>query len=56
MGRMRRTKIEQSVVLDVQRALEARLMDGSWGAGTCLPAERRLAEMLGVSQNTVREA
>ena len=31
-------------------------MDGSWGAGTCLPAERRLAEMLGVSQNSVREA
>jgi GntR family transcriptional repressor for pyruvate dehydrogenase complex len=56
MWRMRRAKIERSVVLDVQRALEAHLVDGSWGAGTRLPAERRLAEMLGVSRNSVREA
>jgi GntR family transcriptional repressor for pyruvate dehydrogenase complex len=56
MRRMRRTKIEPSVVLNVQRALEERLVDGSWGAGTRLPAERRLAEMLGVSRNSVREA
>ncbi len=44
------------MVLEVQRALEARLVEGSWGAGTRLPAERTLAEMLGVSRNTVREA
>lgn len=56
MWRMRRAKIDRSVVLDVQRALEAHLVDGSWGAGTRLPAERRLAEMLGVSRNSVREA
>ena len=54
--RVGRARIEQSVVLDVQRALEERLVDGSWGAGTRLPAERRLAEMLGVSRNSVREA
>ena len=44
------------MVLDVQRALEERLADGSWSAGTRLPAERQLAEMLGVSRNSVREA
>ena len=31
-------------------------MDGSWGAGTRLPAERQLAELFGVSRNSVREA
>jgi len=56
MWRMRRAKIERSVVLDVQHALEEHLADGSWGPGTRLPAERRLAEMLGVSRNSVREA
>lgn len=45
-----------SVAEDARRALEAHLLDGSWRAGTRLPAERTLAEMLGVSRNSLREA
>lgn len=48
--------MEKSVVFGVQCALETRLLDGTWGAGERLPAERRLSEMLGVSRNSVREA
>lgn len=48
--------MEQSVVQDALRALEARLADGTWGAGARIPAERQLAEMLGVSRNSLREA
>lgn len=46
----------RSVAEIAQRALEARLIDGSWTAGTRLPAERTLAESLGVSRNSLREA
>ena len=45
-----------SVAEEARRALEARLLDGSWTAGTRLPAERKLAEILGVSRNSLREA
>lgn len=45
-----------SVAEDARRALEAHLLDGSWRVGTRLPAERTLAEMLGVSRNSLREA
>ncbi|MCP4635132.1 MAG: FadR family transcriptional regulator [Methyloversatilis sp.] len=38
------------------RALEARLLDGHYPAGARLPAERALAEELGVSRGTLREA
>lgn len=46
----------RSVAEEAQRALEVRLLDGSWTAGTRLPAERVLAETLGVSRNSLREA
>jgi GntR family transcriptional regulator, transcriptional repressor for pyruvate dehydrogenase complex len=36
--------------------LESRLLDGSWTAGMRLPAERQLAETLGISRNALREA
>ncbi len=45
-----------SSVTRVLRELERHLLDGSWPTGTRLPAERALAEHLGVSRNTVREA
>lgn len=45
-----------NIVARVQRALERHLVDGSWPPGTRLPAERVLAEQMGVSRNTVREA
>ena len=45
-----------SVAEQTQRALEVRLLDGSWPAGTRLPAERVLAETMGVSRNSLREA
>lgn len=47
---------QRNVTENVQRQLEARLIDGSWPAGTRLPAERALAESLGVSRNSLREA
>jgi GntR family transcriptional repressor for pyruvate dehydrogenase complex len=46
----------RSVTEAAQRALEAHLLDGSWSPGTRLPAERGLAEALGVSRNSLREA
>lgn len=46
----------RSVAEEVQHALEVRLLDGSWTPGTRLPAERILAETLGVSRNSLREA
>lgn len=45
-----------NAVAEVQHALETRLLDGSWPAGTRLPAERTLAQQMAVSRNTVREA
>ena len=47
---------QRSVAEKARRAMEARLLDGSWSAGTRLPPERRLAETLGVSRHTLREA
>jgi GntR family transcriptional repressor for pyruvate dehydrogenase complex len=38
------------------RQLEAKVLEGSWGTSARLPAERALAEMMGVSRSTVREA
>ena len=46
----------RSVTEAAQRALEVHLLDGSWSPGTRLPAERVLAERLGVSRNSLREA
>ena len=40
----------------VMRQMETALLDGSWPAGTRLPAERVLAQQYGVSRNTIREA
>ncbi len=40
----------------VMRQMETALLDGSWRAGTKLPAERVLAERYDVARNTVREA
>ncbi len=45
-----------SVAEQTRRALEVHLLDGSWPVGTRLPAERVLAETMGVSRNSVREA
>jgi GntR family transcriptional repressor for pyruvate dehydrogenase complex len=47
---------QRSVAEEAQRALEVHLLDGSWTPGTRLPAERVLAEALGVSRNSLREA
>jgi GntR family transcriptional repressor for pyruvate dehydrogenase complex len=47
---------QRSVAEAAQRALEVHLLDGSWSPGTRLPAERALAETLGVSRNSLREA
>ncbi|HEY1997171.1 FadR/GntR family transcriptional regulator [Paraburkholderia sp.] len=38
------------------RQLEEKVLEGSWGTSTRLPAERTLAELMGVSRSTVREA
>ena len=38
------------------RQLEEKVLEGSWGQSARLPAERTLAETLGVSRSTVREA
>jgi GntR family transcriptional repressor for pyruvate dehydrogenase complex len=40
----------------IVRHIESRLLDGSWQAGSRLPPERSMAEELGVSRNTLREA
>jgi GntR family transcriptional regulator, transcriptional repressor for pyruvate dehydrogenase complex len=47
---------QRSITEQAQRALEVHLLDGSWSPGTRLPAERVLAESLGVSRNSLREA
>lgn len=46
----------RSIAVSAQRALEERLINGTWGAGSRLPPERKLAEMLGISRNSLREA
>lgn len=38
------------------RQLEEKVLEGSWGSAARLPAERSLAELMGVSRSTVREA
>jgi len=48
--------VQRSMVDVAQRAIEARLIDGSWTAGMRLPAERVLAESLAVSRGSLREA
>ncbi|MGV2289717.1 FadR/GntR family transcriptional regulator [Trinickia sp. YCB016] len=40
----------------VMRQMETALIDGTWRAGSRLPAERALAEQYDVSRNTIREA
>jgi len=47
---------QRSVTERAQRALEVHLLEGSWTPGVRLPAERVLAESLGVSRNSLREA
>lgn len=47
---------QNKVADQARRAIEVRLLDGLWGAGTRLPAERELADMLGVSRASLREA
>jgi GntR family transcriptional repressor for pyruvate dehydrogenase complex len=51
MAMARRTVAEAA-----QRAIEVRLIDGSWSPGKRLPGERELAQSLGVSRNSLREA
>ena len=48
--------VHSSVTEEIQRELEPRLLNGSWTVGTRLPAERILAETLGVSRNSLRVA
>jgi GntR family transcriptional repressor for pyruvate dehydrogenase complex len=48
--------MSKNVAVVAQRALEEKLIDGTWKMGTRLPAERTLAESLGVSRNSLREA
>ena len=55
-GTDRRLWVSKNVAVVAQRALEEKLIDGTWSVGTRLPAERKLAESLGVSRNSLREA
>jgi len=50
-GMQARGRVEQ-----VMRKMETALLDGTWPAGTRLPAERLLAAQYGVARNTIREA
>lgn len=45
-----------NLVAKALHRMEVHLLDGSWKPGTRLPPERRLADELGVSRGTVREA
>jgi len=51
IGAARASRVEATM-----RGLETALLDGTWPAGTRLPAERALAERFAVSRNTIREA
>jgi GntR family transcriptional repressor for pyruvate dehydrogenase complex len=51
-----KTETDRGRVDATMRKLESRLLDGTWMSGARLPAERTLAEELGVSRGTVREA
>lgn len=51
IGAARASRVEATM-----RRLETALLDGTWPAGTRLPAERALAERFDVSRNTIREA
>jgi GntR family transcriptional repressor for pyruvate dehydrogenase complex len=47
---------QHSVAEQTQRSIEVKLLNGSWPVGMRLPAERALAEAMGVSRNSLREA
>lgn len=48
--------VKTNVAARAQRAIEMKLIDGTWSAGMRLPPERELAEALGVSRSSLREA
>ncbi|MGN6805869.1 MAG: FadR/GntR family transcriptional regulator [Trinickia sp.] len=50
------TTNDQGRVVAVMRRLETSMLDGTWTAGSRLPAERTLAAEYGVARNTIREA
>lgn len=51
-----RARPRDSLPVLIARHLEASIRDGTLPPGTQLPSEPKLAEMLGVSRNTLREA
>lgn len=46
----------KNAVEAVRRQMEVQLLQGAWCAGMRIPSERKLAEQMGVSRATVREA
>lgn len=49
-------RANSSIVEWVQRWMETQLLQGVWAAGMRLPPERALAEEMGVSRSSIREA
>lgn len=49
-------RLSSGILDKVVRQIEEKVLDGSWAVSSRLPAERALAEHLGVSRPTVREA
>lgn len=49
-------RLSSGILDKVVRQIEEKVLDGSWAVASRLPAERALAEHLGVSRPTVREA